>query len=105
MKKFKLWQCVLLATQILWKQSEEFYFWPEVDIIIDFLRDETTFNLQLNSMTTPVLYQMNDDADPSVDLRNLINFIEKSNLLENKYIKLYNDLLRELLSDYEKKTN
>lgn len=105
MNRSELWQGVLLATRILWIHSEREPFWPYVNEIVEFLRKDMTFNLHVTSWVQPMLYIMNDAADPTKDLPKLLDFIESrlTDWEDNSLVKAYADHLKFLLEQYHKK--
>ena len=101
---FAFWQQVLLATRILWIHSEmDTVLFPYVDQIIDFMRDDMSLNLRVVSWVKPMIYVMNDLADPKEDIGKLLKFID-SHMIEwndHPFIKAYAEKIEELLTDYE----
>ena len=100
---FDFWQKVLLATRILWIHSEQSaVLFPYVNEILEYMQNSMELNLRVSSWVQPMIYVMNDKADPKKDITKLCEFIDGriEDWDNSKFIKAYQDHLKEMLDDY-----
>ena len=100
---YKFWQDVLLATRLLWIHSERSVeLFPYTDEILDFMREDMALALTVSSWVQPMLYVLNDLADPAKDIPKLLDFID-SHLIDwndNKLIEAYRNHVGDLYEKY-----
>ena len=100
---FAFWQKVLLATRILWMHSEQSaVLFPYVDKILEYMQNSMDLNLGVSSWFQPMIYVINDKADPKKDITKLCEFIDSriEGWDNNKFIQAHRNHINEMLDDY-----
>ena len=105
MSHHQFWRDILFATQILVRHKYREDLCESIDSIVQFLQEDTQWNLRVSSWHQPLTYVMNDMAEPTEDVPKVIDFIEKRLALWNNdnLINGYKNYIDFLLKAYVKK--